>query len=522
MRAAYTRYARSPIFNNPMSLARRFLTGAALNLFDQALRFLAIFVMTPIILASIGDTDYGFWVLLMSIFGHYALLDFGLSASTSRFFARAIGKKDVPELEKLINTTLAIFLRIGMIAVLLSVVAWFVIPAFNNDPARIRLIHWIVVIYGAYLSVGFPVRVFRSYLKSEMRYDIIVLASTIQIVLGSTALYYFLKQGHGLLTLALVNAIAGFIEYAIVTYGAIRLLKKIRIDRSLVCLERRKELIRYSTTAFVNQLANTLRNGIDPLIIGTVVGLSSVTYYSIGMRFPIFFNDIMCAVLGGQLLALFGQVHGRRDDGSLEKGYLTATRLSTVVAVFGGASMIFYGSDFILRWVGPGYSLSYQIMVILTIPYVLLLINYPAFSLLFTLDKHKYLAKATIIGGIFNVLMSIILAHIIGIHGVVWATLIEMLVVYGIVMPLVVSRVTQMPKSQIIVSSMLKPLLISVLILAPFFVMVRSLVQPDYIRLILLGLAQTVWFGAVAWFAILKPDERRQILVAARLRKPMT
>ena len=505
-----------------MSLARRFLTSSGLNLFDQALRFGAIFVMTPIILNALGDDLYGFWVLLMSFFSHYALLDFGLSFSISRFFGRAIGKKDDKELEILINTALAIFLRVGGIAAILSTVAWFVIPLFNIAPDRIGLVRWIVIIYGAFLSVGFPVRVFRSYLKSEMRFDIVVLASTLQILLGSFFLYFFLKQGHGILTLAIVNAAAGFLEYLIVTLGALKLLKNVRIDRSFRSPERRKELIRYSTTSFVNQLAGSLRNGIDPLIIGTVVAVSSVTFYSIGMRFPIFFSDVMGAILGGQLLALFSQVHGRSDDGTLEKGYLAATRLSTVIAVFCGVSMIFYGSDFIERWVGSGYALSYQIMVILTIPYIFLLINYPAFSFIYTLDKHRHLAKITICGGIFNVLLSITLAHTIGILGVVWATFTEMLVVYGFLIPFTVSKISSIPMRQILVDSILKPLLLTLIILVPFLFSVRSLLQPDYLRLTILGSVQAVWFGVIAWFVVLKPDERRQIKVAAGLAKPLT
>ena len=52
-----------------MGLAQRFLRGTVLNLGDQALRFVAVFVMTPIMIRFLGDDRYGFWVLLMAIVG---------------------------------------------------------------------------------------------------------------------------------------------------------------------------------------------------------------------------------------------------------------------------------------------------------------------------------------------------------------------------------------------------------------------------------------------------------------------
>jgi O-antigen/teichoic acid export membrane protein len=500
-----------------MSLARKFLQGSVLNLFEQALRFAAVFVMTPIIVRALGDDTYGFWVLIMSLFGHYALLDFGLSFSLSHFFARAIGRDEAGETEQLVNTSLSLFYRAGAIAAALTLVAVFLVPVFVDDPARLTLARSIILIYGAYIAIGFPVRVFRSYLKSHLRYDLLAFSSSIQIIGGNLTIFYFIGKGHGLLTLATINAIAGCVEYALIVFFAIRSLRHVRFRRALVCRESKREILRYSSAAFVSQLGNNLRDKLDPIIIGSFVSVSAVTLYSIGMRFPIFLSDVIGAVLGGQLLSIFSQIHGRKNNSSLEESFLGASRISTVAGVFGGVSLIFYGRAFIERWVGPGYHVSYEIMAILTIPQTFAIIQYPARSLLYSLNRHRYLALTSVVGGIFNLLLSIVLARIIGIYGVVWATFIEMFVVYGVIIPLIVHHSTGFALRAIFLGSIFRPAVISLLALAPYLLLVRNWVLPDYGRITVLALGQCLWFGLAIWFLVLTKYERRRFLAAIGL-----
>ena len=505
-----------------MGLAQRFLRGSVLNLFDQGLRFVAVFIMAPIMIGILGKPDYGFWILLMSIVGHYSLLDFGLSFSISRFFAKAIGKGDDEELSKLLSTSFAILSKIGLFALVLTGIGVMIVPLFGLSDERSHLARWIILLYGLFLSAGFPVRVFRSLLKSHLRYDLLVMASTIQIVLSNSLIYYFLTNGHGLLTLAIINVSTGFLEYAIVMFSAWRskaLGEGVR--RSAIDPERRREIVRYSSVSFVNSLGKSLRSRVDPIIIGSVIGDVSVAIYSIGTRFPIYLMDVVGAVLGGQLLAVFSQSQGKTSSAEESRSQFTmATRLSTVIAVFCGSALIFYGYVFLERWVsarmGDDFRISYHILAILMVPYIFALMQYPSLSYLYSLAQHRYLAITGIVGGLANLVLSLILVHPFGIYGVVWATFAEMLVIYLIVYPLLICRVGALDLREFYVRTLGQPLVISLLLLAPYYFLVHPLLEPNYPRLILLSVIQFAYFAPLAFFFILRKSERSLLLSALR------
>jgi O-antigen/teichoic acid export membrane protein len=505
-----------------MGLAQRFLRGSVLNLFDQGLRFVAVFIMAPIMIGILGKPDYGFWILLMSIVGHYALLDFGLSFSISRFFAAAIGKGDDEELSTLISTSFAILLKIGIGALIITAVGVVIVPLFGMGEERTTLARWIVLLYGLFLSAGFPVRVFRSLLKSHLRYDLLVLASSVQIVLGNVLIYYFLTHGHGLLTLAVINVSVGFLEYAIVLFAAWKSsVLAVGINRASVNPDRRREIVRYSSVSFINSLGKSLRSRVDPIIIGTVIGDVSVAIYSIGPRFPIYLMDVVGAVLGGQLLAVFSQSQGKTSSAEESTRQFTmATRLSTVIAVFCGSSLIFYGYQFLERWVsarmGDDFQISYHILAILMVPYIFAMMQYPSLSYLYSLAQHRYLAITGIIGGVCNLILSLILVRFLGIYGVVWATFVEMIVIYIIVYPIIICRVGRVSFGDFYGRTLAHPLAISLLILVPFYFFAHPFREANYLRLVLLSTAQFLYFAPLAFLFVLRKSERAILLSAFR------
>jgi O-antigen/teichoic acid export membrane protein len=472
--------------------------------------------MTPIIIGVLGDVRYGFWVLLMSIVGHYSFLDFGLSFSMSRFFAGAIGRQDDDELAALLSTTLSMMLKIGGVALGITLLGIAVVPLFGLDAELSALTRWIILFYGMFMSIGFPVRVFRSLLKSHLRYDMLVMASTIQIVLANSLVCWFLLRGHGLFAMALINVCAGLIEYVIVVLAAKRCsCRGLDITRANVDPKRRSEILRYSLVSFVTQLGYDLRSRIDPLIIGSVIGYSAVTLYAVGTRFPIYLTDVVGAVLGGQLLAVFSQSQGKTKSAEEStRQFVMATRVSCVIALFCGSSMIFYGREFIARWMGEGYETSYHILAILMVPYIFSLMQYPSLSYIYSLAKHRYLAITAIAGGLANLILSLVLVHFLGIYGVVWATFCEMLVVYLVVFPLVVCRASGINPWHYYGKALGHPVLVSLAILGPFFLVADRFLMADYLRLASLGMVQIVFFAPLAFLFILGRSERDLIMSA--------
>ena len=60
---------------------------------------------------------YGLWLVLGSFFGVYGLFDFGLLTAGQRYISRALGAEDYEQANIVFNSSLIVFVRIGLVAV---------------------------------------------------------------------------------------------------------------------------------------------------------------------------------------------------------------------------------------------------------------------------------------------------------------------------------------------------------------------------------------------------------------------
>ena len=71
----------------------------------------------------------------------------------------------------------------------------------------------------------------------------------------------------------------------------------------------------------------------------------------------------------------------------------------------------------------------------------------------------------------------------------------------------------------IVVFNLMQPVVLSLLILAPFYLVVRQFMEPNYFRLGLLGILQCLYFAPLAYFIVLRRNERA-LFSAAFKRSP--
>jgi O-antigen/teichoic acid export membrane protein len=81
---------------------------------------------------------------------------------------------------------------------------------------------------------------------------------------------------------------------------------------------------------------------------------------------------------------------------------------------------------------GPGYSASFPVLVILTIGMLAHFMEMPAHTVLIGLCKHRVVALFTLIQGLANVILSLILARRFGVTGVAMGTMAPMILLTGL------------------------------------------------------------------------------------------
>ncbi len=493
-----------------MNTGQKLIKGSMLRSANFLLQVAVAFIMTPFIIHSLGDRLYGFWVLVGSFIGYYGLLDLGLSSATQRYVSRAIGQNDSQEMNNIISSSFFLFLIAGVVVLFISFIAALSCFYFIKNPLEVTLFREVVIILGISVAIGFPMRAFGGILTSSLRYDLSSYASIIRLIISNILIYYFLKIGYGILAIAIISSFASLLEYTLILIFSKVAFPQLKISYSFYRRDKVKSLFVYSSKTFIAQLGDILRFRIDSFVIAGFLNLSLVTYYSVGARLIEYFGQFIISSVG-IMSPVFSQYEGRGDYEALRKSFLTATRISVILSVFIGASIIYYGKVFIQRWVGPGFESSYYVALILCIPYIIALMQTPAIGLLYGISKHQYFAVANTCEGLLNLMLSIILIRFYGIYGVALGTAIEMIIFKLFIQPIYTCHAINLSIYGYYFKILLLTAIKTLTPLLLYFYLMKDFLKANYINILISSGIQIMFFIPIAFFFVLSKQERRLI-----------
>jgi len=493
-----------------MDISRKLIKGSIARTVNFFLQIVVAFIMMPFIVHSLGDRMYGFWVLITAFIGYYGLLDLGLSSATQRYVSRAIGKNDVKEMNEVVNTTFFIFARVGLIAFIISILASIFCSNFITNPEEISLFRKVIILLGFGVAIGFPMRVFGGILESNLRYDLSTYASMAKIIVANAFIFYFIKQGYGILALALITVITNLLEYSLVVLFSKWSMPHFKIHWSFYKKDKVKTLFKYSGNTFIAQLGDILRFRLNSFVIASFLNVSWVTYYSVGARLIEYFAQFISSSLG-IMLPVFSQYESVGDFDNIRKKFISATRISVILSVFIGTSIFFYGHVFIERWMGQDFGKSYYVAAILCLPYTIALMQNPSVGLLYGISQNRYFAIANTSEGALNVILSIILVKYYGIYGVAMGTAISMAIFKILIQPIFVCRTINLSLYDYFIKTLVVTMIKVLIPLFIYYILIKEYLKADYLTILLSSGIQILIFIPIAFVFILNKKEKQLV-----------
>lgn len=501
-----------------MSLARKILRGSTLNLVDHVVKTVSMLVLTPFMVSSLGMEAYGIWLLLTAAVSFLNLLDGGVTLSGTRYLARALGKTDgEQDRRNVVGTLRWLYQRIGLLCLMATGGLVAVLPVFLKDPAWLDTGRWVVLALGGGTALRFFLRIHLVILKSHLRYDLIVAASLVKVLLQTALLLALLANGHGLTSLALAQLSTEVVDLLLVVFFSRRAGVEHTIP-SQRCPVLLAELLRYSFIALLNIGSHQLRSRVPPFVLTSFVGLASVPVFSMGQRLIGMFQDVINTAMGGLLLAGFSQVEGKHGLEAIRDKFLLSLRFCAPIVLFGCACLAVLGPAFMERWLGSGFEASGSVLRALLLPYSIWLMQYPAESLFLSLNQHHLITRLTFFAGLINVALTITLASWFGFVGVVWATCLEMTLFYGVGVPIMISRVLKISIGSYY-QAWLRPLTAPAALALGVGWLLEPLAKPEYPTLLILGGVLAAIFLSGGFWLVLGANERAMLLARLLQRK---
>lgn len=195
---------------------------------------------------------------------------------------------------------------------------------------------------------------------------------------------------------------------------------------------------------------------------------------------------------------------------------MEVTKISVILAVFLGTSMMIYGRFFIERWMGINYLDSYNVLVILCIPMIIALSQNPSIGLLYGISKHNYFALFNCCEGVLNLILSLILVRYYGIYGVALGTAIPMILIKLFVQPIYVCRLINVSLIEYYLDTLFLSTIKTITPLLIYWYIVRDYLMPNYLIIFPIAFFQVIVFVPICFFFILTPMQRQFMIKGMR------
>jgi len=149
---------------------KRYFTNVIWTWAAVGINMVLAFVLAPYVIHRIGESDYGAWMLALTLVEYYWLIDFGLRSATVKMTAEyhALGAK--PGLEQLLSTSVLYSSLAGaLLAAITLLGAPFAGRLFNiSHPAFPEL----MMVVGVSWAIGMAFNPFSASIEGLQRFDI--------------------------------------------------------------------------------------------------------------------------------------------------------------------------------------------------------------------------------------------------------------------------------------------------------------------------------------------------------------
>jgi O-antigen/teichoic acid export membrane protein len=457
-------------------------------------------LLSPFILHRLGDVAFGVWVLIFSITGYYGLFDLGIRSSIVRYVSKFSATKSMDEIAKLINTSLFSYTCIGIFCLLVTAIGClYVDRLFRIPPQFYSTARWLFLMVGTSVALGFPLGVAGGMLEGLQKFYILNWTSIASTLLRAALIVLVLERGLGLLTIAFITVSLPFAISIVRTAIAFRLLP-VPLERRYIDSAMFRKVAVYSGTTFMIMVAGRLKFKTDEIVIGAFLSAAAITYFNIGARIVDYAAEVVVS-LAQIFVPMSSQSDATGETDRLRKIFVLGNRSCAFVIFPISAILIILGKSVIEVWVGRQYiSTSYPVLVIMIIPSTIWLAQGASGRVLFGIAKHGTWAVVTLIEGVCNLGLSILLVRPYGIIGDALGTAIPLTCSMVFFMPGHLCRKLGIRMRTYLREAYMLPLLLSAPLVVTLLLMHRWFVAHHYWQLgIQLLICGVVYGAGLVW-----------------------
>jgi O-antigen/teichoic acid export membrane protein len=403
--------------------------GAILSYLNIGITNIMGLILTPFIIRSLGNSEYGLYILIGSIVSYVSLLDLGLNNTIIRYVSKYRAEKDKEGEEIFLATTMFIYAFISLITVAIGFFLYFNLEQIFGDSLTTGEMvkakkMFLVLIFN--LAITLPGGTFTAVCNAYERFVFPRVLLIIKYLSRAATIFTLLFYFPYAMTLVWIDTILNVTTMVTSAFYVFKILK-VRFkmhhwNRRLV-----KDIFSYSIWVLVTAIVARLQWNAGQITLGISSNTATVAIFGVGIMlgsyYAAFASAINTLLLPKATKMSVSQNNAKAYNSAMQKvGRVNGFILFLILSGF-----YVYGKDFIILWVGKTYLPSWEIAFLVMIAMTLPLIQWFGNSILEAKKKNRFRSLVSLVTVTIAVLIAIFLAPKYQFQGVIYPLFIAMM-----------------------------------------------------------------------------------------------
>ena len=483
--------------------------GAVLSYVAIIANTLVQLLYTPFLIGKLGQSEYGLFSLVSSIIGYLTVLDLGFGNAIVVHTAKYRALNDKKSEQVLHGMLRLIYFAIGIIAGIAGVVL-----ALNSNNIfgatmtsdELSKMQTMMLILSFNLFITFAFSIYNSIITASEQFIFQKTLAIINTIAKPLLMIPVLFMGYKSIALCLVIT---FVNVAVLFANYLFCKNKLKITIKFRGFDKKlfKTIFAYSFWIFLTQIVDKINWSADQFILGAVSGTVAVSVYSAASVLNLMFINMSTAVSGVMLPKMSKMIAKKASSDELTREFIKVGRIQYYIIFLMASGLVIFGKQFINLWLGPEFSESYMVALLIILPVCLPLIQNLGLSIMQAMNKYKFKAISTFIMSLFNIVISVFLAKQFGATGAAIGTAIALIVCNVVIINIYYSRVIRLNVLKFWWQIAKMTIVFAIPAIIGYFA-INALTLNKWTTLGVAAVVYTTVFGSVAYFICANKYER--------------
>ena len=483
--------------------------GVLLSYVNLAISIIIPFFYTPIMLAILGQSEYGLYSLSNSVISYLSLLQFGMGSAVIRYIAKYRATDEKEKANQITGLFTIIYIFFAVLVLFVGCIFTLLSPVIFSDglsETEISKMKILIIIMSLSTAFSFISVVFSSIINA---YEKFIFKKTTDIILTILAplfnlLVLFLGyESVGIATVSLIFQIVVLPIY--MWYVAKRLgikMKFVKPEKAFLL-----ELFSFSIFMFLSSIADLLFWSTDNVLIGAMIGSTAVAVYNVGGVFTNLMRNLTSAINDVFIPKVTMMVAVDKSNTELSELMIRVGRLQYLMVSLLASGFIVFGQVFIHYWSGDVYADAYWVSLVTFLPSAIPILQNIAFGVIVAQHKHKFRCYIYFGIAILNAISTFFIIPYFGYIGAAICSGVSYIIGHGIILNIYYKSVIRLDIFGFWMN-ILKMSFIPVIITVIGYWIVNILIPWNIILMLVEGIGFVLVFILLTWFFTMNEYEK--------------